>query len=137
MKQQDPDQERRHADDNGNKLEQNKNKSWRLLSIECMCITFIPSQQSYEASTISNTILQMRKRKLKRLYDLTRTSYEVTEFEFKHRQSNTIQLCVKLMEVAIIDKNTDANTRYIKCDPTSICIKKSLDNEVPDSDGKP
>lgn len=50
---------------------------------------------------------------------------------------HTIQLCVKLMEVAIINKNTDASTRHIKCYPTSICTKKSQDNEVSDSRGKP
>lgn len=88
----------------------------------------------------------MRKQKLKRLYDLTRMSDEVIEFEFNPRWSNfgvymldphTIQLCVKLMEVAIINKNIDASTRHIKCYPTSICIKKSQDNEVSDSNGKP
>lgn len=73
-------------------------------------------------------------------------SDEVIEFEFNPRWSNfgvymldphTIQLCVKLMEVAIINKNIDASTRHIKCYPTSICIKKSQDNEVSDSNGKP
>lgn len=40
------------------------------------------------------------------------------------------QLCIKLMEVAIINKNTDASTGHIKCGPTSICIEKSQDKSL-------
>lgn len=50
---------------------------------------------------------------------------------------HTTQPCVKLMEVAIIIKNTYASIRHMKCCPTSICTEKSQDNVVSDIDGKP
>lgn len=54
-----------------------------------------------------------------------------------------IQLCVKLIEGATVNKNTDASTDTShfhfqrECCPTSIFRKKSQDNEASDSDGKP
>lgn len=35
-----------------------------------------------------------------------------------------IHLCVKLLEVATINENTDASTGHTKCCTTSICIEK-------------
>lgn len=52
-------------------------------------------------------------------------------------EHHVIQLSVKLMEVATINKNTDASTRHIKCCTTSSCIEKSQDKEASDSDEKP
>jgi len=106
----------------------------------------LPPQWPYEISTIISTVLQIRKLKLKRLCDLHRISYEVTEFGFKPKQSNSgvyvldhriIQLCVKLMKGAIINKNIDASTVASVLAVPFAFAQKSQDNEAPDNDGKP